>query len=348
MARMSENEFFSFHAFDKIDAHLHLNVKNTDVIKAALKHRIRLVTVNVDFPEFGEISAQYEVARAAFKRHPETVRFISSFSMRNWQASDWLANTLTKIERERQQGAVAVKIWKNIGMGVRDGNGQLLFIDDDRLDALFTYLEDHQYPIMMHQGEPKSCWLPLNEISMKYDRLYYKEHPMQHLFHFNDLPSYQQLLDARDRRLQKNPRLKTIQAHLGSMEWNLELIAEFLERFPNAVVDTAARMNYLMLHARNDRQGVRDFMMKYQDRILYATDFFITPQNRKSAAGQLEQLWLRDWEFLSTDNELQTDEFEGTFKGLKIPEPVLKKLYFANAERAFQLTFANRSEILYA
>jgi predicted TIM-barrel fold metal-dependent hydrolase len=331
-----------FASFKKIDAHLHFNVANRAVLQVAERQRFSLVTVNVDFPEFGSLKKQYATALQLTTEHPQTVRFISSFSMRNWQDGDWLANTLQQIEKARLNGALAVKIWKNIGMGVRDDEGRLLFLDDARLDALFHYLEDNEIVVLMHQGEPKNCWLPVEKMNLRYDREYFRAHPEHHFYLHADMPSYEQLLAARDRRLMKNPRLKTVQAHLASLEWSVERLAEFLERFPNAVVDTAARMNHLMFQARDDWEKVLAFFVRYQDRILYASDFFIMPQNAKRAAHDLEALWRRDWIFLSRTESMETDDFDGGFYGLGLNEEILRKIYFENAQRVFKLYSAEK------
>lgn len=338
---------FNFHSFKKIDAHLHFNIENQHIIEMANRHRFSLVTVNVNFPEFGSLNAQYSTAIKLMEEYKGDVYFISSFPMDHWQSDHWLADTLMRLERDRQRGALAVKIWKDIGMAVRDDDGRLLMLDDSRLDALFTYLEDNGFVVMMHQGEPKNCWLPIEQMTMRYDREYFESHPQYHFYLQPEMPTYDQLLQARNNRLRKHFSLKTIQAHLGSMEWNVEHIAQFLDAFPNANVDTAARMNHLMLQAKEDRQKVLDFFVRYQDRILYATDFFVTPHNRKSAADELEQIWLRDWRFLSTNDLMHIDDFDGVFYGLGLQEEVLYKIYYENAVKVFKQIQAKESRFIH-
>ncbi len=327
----------SFASFEKIDAHLHFNAKNNAVVKLAEQYGFTLITVNVEFPEFGSIAAQREFARELMFKTAGSVRFVTTFSLDRWESPEWLADTLSAIERDMQQGALAVKIWKNLGMEIRDKEGRMLLIDDDRLDPLFTYLENRGFPVVMHQAEPRNCWLPLNEMTMKYDREYFARHPHYHMYWHSEMPSYEKLLAARDRRLSKNPALRTVQAHLASLEWSVDALADFLERFPNAVVDTAARMNHLMYQAGKDWEKVVAFFVNYQDRILYASDFFITPENAKQAAQELEAIWLRDWLFLSQSERMETDDFDGGFYGLGLNEAILRKIYFENAQRVFKL-----------
>jgi predicted TIM-barrel fold metal-dependent hydrolase len=94
-------------------------------------------------------------------------------------------------------------------------------------------------------------------------------------------------------------------------------------------VDTAARVPYFILQPR---EKVRAFLIKYQDRILYATDLVVMPQdNTEKALQEWISTYERDWKFFATD---QTVEYKGhNARGLRLPESVLHKLYRDNAIR---------------
>ena len=80
------------------------------------------------------------------------------------------------------------------------------------------------------------------------------------------------------------------------------------------------------------REKVQAFLIKYQDRILYATDLVVMPQdNTEKALQEWTSAYERDWKFFATD---QTVEYKGhSARGLRLPEPVLRKLYHDNAVR---------------
>ena len=88
-----------------------------------------------------------------------------------------------------------------------------------------------------------------------------------------DAPKKQQILDARDHLLAENPKLRVVGAHLGSMEDDLDGLGQRLDRYPNFAVDTAARVVHLVV-LPSDR--VRNFILKYQDRIVYGTDLGVS------------------------------------------------------------------------
>ena len=66
---------------------------------------------------------------------------------------------------------------------------------------------------------------------------------------------------------------------MASLEWSVDRLAVFLDRFPNANVDIAARMTQIQYQSNQDREKVRDFFIKYQDRLMYGTDIADNPPN---------------------------------------------------------------------
>jgi len=77
---------------------------------------------------------------------------------------------------------------------------------------------------------------------------------------------------------------------------------------------------------------VRAFLIKYQDRVLYGTDLdLLASANVQESLKEWESTYARDWKFLATDETFQS---EGrTVHGLKLPQPVLKKIFHDNAIR---------------
>ena len=120
--------------------------------------------------------------------------------------------------------------------------------------------------------------------------------------------------------------MRIVGAHLGSMEVDLEELAQRFDRYPNFAVDTAARVVYLALQPRDK---MRAFLIKFQDRVLYGTDLGYRPKGDSDSLRDWESTYVRDWKFFSTNN---TVEFQGRkVQGLQLPDTVLRKLYHDNA-----------------
>jgi predicted TIM-barrel fold metal-dependent hydrolase len=111
------------------------------------------------------------------------------------------------------------------------------------------------------------------------------------------------------------------------MEKDIDNIAMHLDQYPNFAVDTAARMEYLIMAPR---EKVRDFLTKYQDRVLYGTDLdLLATASVPEALKDWRSTYARDWRFLATDESFTADGKQ--VRGLNLPPPVLRKIFRTNA-----------------
>jgi predicted TIM-barrel fold metal-dependent hydrolase len=143
------------------------------------------------------------------------------------------------------------------------------------------------------------------------------------------VPTKEAILAARDRVLERHPKLRVVGCHLGSMEEDVEAIALRFGRHPGFAVDTAGRVVHLMLQPR---EKVLSFLVRYADRVLYATDFAVVPgQDAAGAAKRLEAEYARDWAYFSTADTIEVDGRR--VQGLALPAAVLRKIFRENARR---------------
>lgn len=320
---------------DKIDAHVHIRTADPAFMEQARADHFRLLTIVVD--EEPGIEQQQEHALLAVKNFPDVVAFATTIAVDRWKEDQWEAETIAGLENSLDQGAIAVKIYKNIGMELRDEQGDFVMIDHPRFAPVFEFLSERGVPVVGHLGEPKNCWLPVEEMTVKSDQRYFTRHPEFHMFLHPEYPSYEDQINARDQILVDHPELVFVGAHLGSLEWSVEELARRLDRFPNMAVDMAARISSVQYLTRSDREKVRDFFIEYQDRLIYGSDRIVNEgSDPEEVKKNVHELWLRDWEFFCTDHKMTSGSFDGEFQGLKLPQEVIDKIYRKNAERWFR------------
>jgi predicted TIM-barrel fold metal-dependent hydrolase len=251
----------------------------------------------------------------------------TTFSPYDFEEPGFSARAIRQLNQDFADGAVAVKIYKTIGMEIKTQAGKYLMPDDPAFNPVYEDIAAHHRTVVAHLAEPDSCWEPPNPASPDYE--YYEQHLQEYAYAHPEWPSKAAILAARDHVLAEHPKLRVVGAHLGSMEADLNEMAQRFDRYPNFAVDTAARIPYFILQPR---QKVRAFLLKYQDRILYATDLVVMPQDDiEKALQQWTSTYERDWKFFATD---QTVEYKGhNARGLRLPESVLRKLYRDNAIR---------------
>jgi predicted TIM-barrel fold metal-dependent hydrolase len=151
-----------------------------------------------------------------------------------------------------------------------------------------------------------------------------------------EMPSWEAQMAARDRMVAAHPDLRFVGVHLASLERSVDELAAFLDRFPNAVVDVAARIGQLQYQSQRDRERVRRFFIKYQDRILYGSDMSQAPGQDGAALGrEAEGVWRQHWRYFNTADSFNVADLDKPVKGLALPRAVVDKLYRTNAERVF-------------
>ncbi|HEX8059352.1 MAG TPA: amidohydrolase family protein [Cyclobacteriaceae bacterium] len=327
-----------FRNVKKIDTHFHFNAEDSVLANLAKENNFVLLTINVDSHGETNIDEQEAIARTLAARYPEQVKYLSTFGLKGWPGTTWRDSTLARLKSSFEHGALGIKIWKNVGIEARDSTGKFIMIDDPAFDPVFQLLIEQDKTLLGHLGEPKNCWLPLDQMTVNNDRNYFGSHPEYHMYLHPGYPKYEEVIAARDHVLEKHPTLRFVGAHLGSLEWDLDELGKRLDKFPNMAVDMAARIPHLQYLAQKDRGNVRAFFDRYQDRIIYATDGGIGPDsNAEKTKASLKNVWLADWKFFTGDETLSSPNVNGEFQGLKLDKKIIDKIYRENAIRWFKI-----------
>ncbi len=329
------SQTIDFKSFPKIDAHVHLETSDDAFIKIVEENNFKLLSLVTRAAPQTVVDEEFSYVKQLYDNHPGTVAFATTFTMDGFGEPDWEEKTIAWLRKSFEEGAIAVKVWKDIGMTFRNADSTFIMIDDPRFDPIFDFIESQNKTLVNHNGEPKNCWLPIDEMTVAGDRNYFTAHPQYHMYLHPEYPSYEELLAARDRMLMKHPNLRYVGCHLGSMEWSVDEQAKWLDKFPNYGLDMAERIVHFKVQ---DRDKVRNFIIKYQDQLLYGTDIGIKDKNLSGTSTEriqevLQNIWLSDWEYFTTDHIMTQDDKVKEYQGLKLPENVLKKIYYENAMR---------------
>lgn len=221
-----------------------------------------------------------------------------------------------------RRGARGLKLLKDLGLEVRDDKGKLLRVDDPRLDPVWEECGRLGIPVAIHTSDPEAFFTPVDEYNERYEEL--KENPSWS-FHDHDFPSKQELLEERNRVIERHPHTTFVALHVANWPENLDAVSAWLDRYPNMMVELGARQAEL---GRQPRRA-RKFFLDYQDRIMFGSD-----------AEPVPEMYQNYFRWLETDDEY-FDYWgypgQGRWKiyGLGLPDSVLEKVYHSNAERLF-------------
>jgi predicted TIM-barrel fold metal-dependent hydrolase len=324
----SAADLHAFAAIKPIDTHAHavkLDQGLYDFLRRLDLHLLDIVVANKEDATFPNLESKTAAVKAFVKASKGQAVLCTTFDPFKFSSPTFAKDVVRQLNEDFAQGAVAVKIWKNIGMELKDQAGRFVMADDPRFEPIYRDIADSDRTLIAHLAEPDSCWLPLDRDSPDFN--YYSQHPEWYMFKQPDHPRKATIIQARDHMLEQNPRLRVVGAHLGSLERSLDELGRRLDRYPNFAVDVAARTVYLTIQPR---EKVREFLIKYQNRILYGTDLgFNSRQDTATLEKALEKQYATDWAFFSSD---RTVSYRGReVKGLALSPQVLRKLYHDNA-----------------
>jgi len=237
------------------------------------------------------------------------------------------------LERSKEAGAGGLKIFKELGLRHRDADGNLIPVDDPRLDPLWAKAGELGMPVLIHTADPVAFFKPLDEENERREEL--QQHPDWH-FGKPEFPDHDTLLAQRNRVIERHPNTVFIGAHLGNYPENLAYVDGCLDRYPNFYVDTAARIGEI---GRHPREESRAFFLKHQDRVLFGTDLVLGWDAFEEVdAAEMRRFYDDHRRFFeSTERRITYPGFpiQGRWKvdALGLPDDVLEKLYFRNARR---------------
>jgi predicted TIM-barrel fold metal-dependent hydrolase len=234
------------------------------------------------------------------------------------ERSDFVQVSLDRLEQLVERGAKGIKFWKDLGLSVRDGKGNLMRVDDERLAPLFDKAAQLSIPVMFHTADPDAFFLPIDAQNERYEEL--AAHPDWSFYgsHF----SKADLLSQRDTVIARHPKTTFVAAHVAESGENLARVSRLLETYPNLYIDISARASEL----GRQPYSARRLFLSFPDRILFGSD--LIPD---------EAMYRLYFRFLETADEYfeypshASRQGRWEIYGLHLPDDILQKVYRENA-----------------
>jgi len=246
----------------------------------------------------------------------------------------WQADQMAEA---KAAGAVGLKILKELGLYLRE-EGELVPVDDPRFDPMWEACGELGLPVFIHVSDPDAFFDPITPTNERWEEL--AAHP-DWSFYGQEFPSKKEILDARNRVIERHPNTQFVCLHFGNHPEDLNDVAGCLDRYPNMHVEMAARLGELGRQPR----AARRFFETYPDRILFGTDAIPLPAGANYPQQTLEpEMYRCYFRFLETADEYfdyssAPTPPQGRWKiyGIDLPDEILSKVYQDNAARILGL-----------
>ena len=208
-------------AFEKIDVHTHYFAPRSYLVPMLARWHARAVILNYTMGEPDSlVRRRWADVLALAHAAPDRFWVATTFDPTAIDRPDFAAPALAQLRTDFADGAVMLKVWKDLGLMVRDRSGRFVQIDDPRLQPIWDFLSARHIPVLEHSADPREGWRVLDPTSPNYE--YFRTNPDHYPYLHPEVPRWETVIAARDRWLGRNPGLTVIGAHFGSMADDLD------------------------------------------------------------------------------------------------------------------------------
>ena len=303
--------------FDIIDMHAHDYAESEEEIAQWCQTMDEVGVLNTAVMHCSWIGRPFEEYVAAYNAHKEHFRFWCCFDYSDMSEAG-IAKACETLARYHEMGAVGVGELGDKGEGdtyARPGDGTGIHIDDPRIQPLIRKAGELKMPISIHIAEPYWMYLPMDETNDGLVNAVTWHVDTTHCLGYN------QLVQTFENAVRENPGTIFIACHYLNMSHDWPRLGALLDKYPNMYVDIAARV----AESAHTPRATREFLIKYQDRVLFGTDNGMSPEMYHTIFRVLE----------SNDEHFYCPElgYHWALSGFNLPDEVLQKIYHDNAER---------------
>ena len=243
------------------------------------------------------------------------IAVFTNVSFNGMDEPDWTENAVKQLEFDVKNGAKGLKIYKSLGMRVKDSKGNRISVDDPRIDPIWAKCGELGIPVLIHSADPKPFWDPHDENNERWLEL--KLRPNRKRSADNPAP-WETIIKEQHNIFRKHPNTIFVNAHMGWYGGDLDKLGELMDEFPNMYTEVSANIAEL---GRQPRNALK-FFEKYQDRILFGKDSY-----------NIEEYYVYFRTLETEDEYFDYGKYHAFWRiyGLGLPDEIMKKVYYKNA-----------------
>jgi predicted TIM-barrel fold metal-dependent hydrolase len=266
-----------------------------------------------------ETGSSFDSIVDQYSDYPDRFELWCGFDYTGYNEKGWSENAIAELERCYKSGAKGVGELGDKGLGLlysKPTPAKGMHIDDARLKPVLEKCGELKMPINIHVSEPMWMYEPVDSTN---DGL--NNAASWHIdLNQKGILNHHQLIQTLENAVRENPNTTFIACHFANCSYDLSIVANLLDNYPNFYADISARYGETAPIPR----FMYNFYEKYQDRLFYGTDMGFDTTMYESTFRVLQ----------TADEHFYYHEsynYHWALYGFDLSDEVLKKVYKENS-----------------
>lgn len=273
--------------------------------------------------------ARFDSLYERYSKYPDRFMVYCGIDYSGYKQEGWAKKAIKELKRNVKKGAVGVGELHDKGNGLSGAPG--MHPDDPRMDPVFDAIAELGIPVNLHMTDPQWMYEPMDSTNDGLIRAW-----TWRIKNKDEKVGHEGLIKIFANTLEKHQNTTFVAAHLANLTNNLSKLGDLFDQYPNLYADISARFAEFSTIPRTSAR----FFEKYQDRIVYATDYGWEVFNNNTDYGNHTkpmEMFRTTFRVLETDDDhfYLTDlmGYKWPMYGLGLSNGALKKIYRDNAQK---------------
>ena len=151
----------AFTSLEPIDSHTHVCASGPAFVQMLARlhmHVMDILYVDANNSYLAPAGSERQDALSFVAANPAHAQLCTTFNPYRFNEPDFSQTAIAALHDDYAHGAVAVKIWKNVGMEITDTSGRYLMPDDDRFEPILRDMVAEHKTLILHMADPDDAW----------------------------------------------------------------------------------------------------------------------------------------------------------------------------------------------
>ena len=300
-----------------IDLHAHPYAKTQEELDQWVKTMDKM-GVDKTIVMTYETGAAFDSLYRVYSKYDDRFILFCGFDYTGYDQPGFGPDAVKELERCFEVGARGIGELGDKGKGLFYSRPQRAFgmhIDDPRMKPLIQKSGELGMPISIHVAEPIWMYHPMDSTNDGLMNAF-----KWRLDDQEDIVDHAGMIKILENAVRDNPNTTFIACHYANSSYDLSILGNLLDNYPNLYSDISARFAETAPIPRT----VNKFYNQYADRLVYGTDM-----------GMSEMMYRTTFRIMETEDEHFYDHnlfsYHWPLNGYGLSDPVLEKVYRLNA-----------------